>query len=72
MLAQLHSEMITDEKTTELAALAELTNQAKLTRKIIGIQTRLIALAKDKTNPVTTCVSRTNQTRHAGQLSQAS
>jgi hypothetical protein len=51
------SGVITAGKAGELAALFEDTNPADLTRKITTIQTRLIALAKDKTGAVTASVS---------------
>ena len=61
-----------DEKAAELAALFETTNPAELTRKITAIQTRLIALAKDKTNAVTANGSRAKPAEARDQLSRAS
>jgi len=52
------SGILTVEKAAEFAALFEATNPAELIRKIITIQTRLIALAKDKTAAITASVSR--------------
>ena len=55
-----------------LAALFETANPAELTRKIKAIQTRLIALAKDKTNAVTANGSRAKPAEARNQLSRAS
>lgn len=59
-------------KAAEFAALFEDTNPAELTRQITHIQTRLIALAKDKTEALTASVSRANSNEAPGQISRAS
>ena|GEM_PF-6089868 len=64
--------MITAGKAGELAALFEDTNPADLTRKFTVIQTRLIALAKDKTGAVTASVSRAKIGEAPDQLLRAS
>ncbi|HZJ39508.1 MAG TPA: hypothetical protein VFD20_00975 [Demequina sp.] len=56
----------------DLAALFETANPAELTRKIKVIQTRLIALAKDKNNAVTANGSRAKPAEARNQLSRAS
>jgi len=66
------SGILTPEKAAELASLFEITNPAELTRKITAIQTRLIALAKDKTEAVTANVSRAKPDEARNQLSRAS
>jgi hypothetical protein len=66
------SGILTPEKAAELAALFEITDPAELTRKITAIQTRLIALAKDKTEAVTANVSRAKPDEARDQLSRAS
>ena len=68
----LDSGVLSDVKTAELAALFATTNPADLTRKITTIQTRLIALAKDKTNAVTANISRAKPAEARDQLSRAS
>jgi hypothetical protein len=68
----LDSGVLTDVKTVELAGLFDTTNPADLTRKITAIQTRLIALAKDKTNAVTANISRAKPAEARDQLSRAS
>jgi len=67
-----NSGILTDEKAAELAALFETTNPAELTRKITAVQTRLITLAKDKTNAVTASGSRAKPAEARDQLSRAS
>ena len=49
-----------------------LANPAELTRKITTIQTRLITLAKDKTEAVTASVTRAKPAEARDQLSRAS
>ncbi|EPR76518.1 hypothetical protein ADILRU_1283 [Leifsonia rubra CMS 76R] len=63
---------MTVEKAAELATLFEATNPAELTRKIIVTQTRLIALAKDKTATITASVSRAKIDEARTQISRAS
>jgi hypothetical protein len=55
-----------------LASLLEITNPADLTRKITAIQTRLINLAKDKTNAVTASITRAKPAEARTQISRAS
>jgi hypothetical protein len=66
------SGILTAEKAAEFATLFEATNPAELTRKITAIQTRLIALAKDKTEAVTANLSRAKPDEARDQLSRAS
>ena len=68
----LDSGTLTPQKAAELATLFEATNPAELTRQITAIQTRLIALAKDKTEAVTASLSRANTDEARDQLSRAS
>jgi hypothetical protein len=49
---------MTAEKAAEFAALFQAADPAEMTRKITAIQTRLVALAKDKTKAITASVSR--------------
>jgi hypothetical protein len=58
-------------KAAEFAALFEATNPAELTRKITTIQNHLINLAKDKTNAITTSVSRAKIDEARTQISRA-
>jgi hypothetical protein len=66
------SGILTAGKAAELAALFEATNPAELTRQITAIQTRLIALAKDKTEAITANLSRAKPDEARDQLSRAS
>ena len=66
------SGILTAEKAEEFITLFQVTNPAELTRKIIVIQTRLIALASDKTNAITANVSRAKTDEARDQLSRAS
>jgi hypothetical protein len=66
------SGILTPEKAAELPALFGVTNQAEPTRKITTIQTRLIALAKDKTAAITASVSRAKIGEARDHLSRAS
>lgn len=59
-------------KTAELAHLFEATNPAELTRQITTIQTRLIALAQDKTDAITATITRAKTDEARDQLSRAS
>lgn len=68
----LDSGTLTPQKAAELATLFEATNPAELTRQITAIQTRLIALAKDKTEAVTASLSGANTDEARDQLSRAS
>ncbi len=52
------SAIMTAGKAAEFDALFNDTNSAELTRKIISIQTRLITLAKSKTDTLTSEISR--------------
>ena len=54
----LDSGILTAKKAAKLATVFEATNPAELTRQITAIQTRLIALATDKTTAITAGVSR--------------
>lgn len=65
------SGILTPVKATELASVFEATNPAELTRQITTIQTRLIALAKDKTTAITAAVSRAKTDEARNQLSRA-
>ena len=66
------SGILTAEKTAEFAALFEDTNPADLTRKITAIQTRLITLAKDKTEAITVSVTRAKPDEARTNISRAS
>jgi hypothetical protein len=66
------SGILTTEKAAELTTLFEVTNPAELTRKITAIQSRLITLAKDKTEVVTANLSRAKPDEARDQLSRAS
>ncbi|TFB94916.1 transposase [Cryobacterium sp. HLT2-28] len=68
----LDSGVLTPERTNELDQLFADTNPAKLTRQITAIQTRLISLARDKTNTLTTGVSRAKLDEAPEQISRAS
>lgn len=68
----LDSGILTSEKAAELAHLFETTNPAELTRQITTIQTRLIRLAKDKTEALTAGVSRAKTDEAGKPLSRAS
>jgi hypothetical protein len=68
----LNSGILTPERVTELAQLFDETNPAELTRQITTIQTRLIALAKDKTDAVTADVSRAKPDEARTHISRAS
>jgi len=63
---------MTVEKAEEFITLFEATNPAELIQKITVIQTRLITLAKDKTDAVTVSVSRAKPAEARDQLSRAS
>jgi hypothetical protein len=62
---------MTAEKAAEFAALFEATNPAELTRHITAIQNRLINLAKDKTEAITTSITRAKIDEARDQLSRA-
>ena len=68
----LDSGILTAKKAAELATVFEATNPAELTRQITAIQTRLIALATDKTTAITANVSRAKPDGARDQLSRAS
>ena len=68
----LGSGVLTTERAAELAQLFEATNPADLTRQITTIQTRLISLAKDKTNAITASITRAQIGEAPNQLSRAS
>jgi hypothetical protein len=58
-------------KAAEFAALFQATNPADLTRKITAIQSRLINLAKDKTEAITASISRAKIDEACTQVSRA-
>ena len=66
------SGVMTVGKAAEFQALFNDTNPAELTRQITAIQTRLIALAKDKTNALTASVSRAKIDEAPKQITRAS
>ena len=68
----LDSGILTAKKAAKLATVFEATNPAELTRQITAIQTRLIALATDKTTAITVGVSRAKTDEASDQLSRAS
>lgn len=68
----LDSGVLTTAKAAEFAHLFDMANPAELTRQITAIQTRLIALAKDKTEAITARVSRAKTDEARNQLSRAS
>lgn len=68
----LDSGAMTRERASELARLFEETNPADLTRQITAIQTRLIILAKDKTEAITASISRAKTDEAPDQISRAS
>ena len=68
----LDSGILTAKKAAKLATVFEATNPAELTRQITAIQTRLIALATDKTTAITAGVSRAKTDEASDQLSRAS
>jgi hypothetical protein len=68
----LDSAVMSAETAAAIAALFEDTNPAELTRQITRIQTRLIALAKDKTDAITASVSRAKTDEARGHVSRAS
>ena len=68
----LDSGILTAKKAAELATVFEATNPAELTRQITAIQTRLIALATDKTTAITAGISRAKTDEASDQLSRAS
>ena len=68
----LDSGVLTAGRAAELAQQFDDTNPGELTRQITVIQTRLIALAKDKTEAITAGVSRAKPDEARDQLSRAS
>lgn len=68
----LDSGVLTAERAVALAEQFDNVNPAELTRQITVIQTRLIALAKDKTQAITAAVSRAKPDEARDQLSRAS
>lgn len=68
----LGSGIVTTDSVAEFQVLFNDTNPAELTRQITAIQTRLIALAKDKTNALTASVSRAKISEAPKQISRAS
>ena len=59
-------------RAAELAEVFEETNPAELTRQITTIQSRLISLARDKTEAVTVAVSRAKIGEASEPISRAS
>jgi len=68
----LDSGIMTAGQAATFEALFDNTNPAELTRQITAIQTRLIGLARDKTDALTAGVSRAKPDEACGQLSRAS
>ena len=68
----LDSGIVTADSAGEFQALFNDTNPAELTRQITAIQTRLITLAKDKTEALTASVSRAKIGEAPKQISRAS
>lgn len=63
---------MTADKMAEFDALFKDTNPAELTRQIISIQTRLISLAKSKTDTLTAELSRAKPDEARTDISRAS
>lgn len=68
----LDSGVLAPQREAEPTQQFEDINPAELTRQIMSIQTRLIALAKDKTKALTPAVSRAKPDEASDQLSRAS
>lgn len=66
------SGVLTAERASDFARLFEDTNPAELTRRITAIQTRLIALAKNKTDAITQNASRAKTAEARKPISRAS